>query len=397
MKRHNIIIITLVFFGAALFAMNTVTAAMLGKPVYRIFERAARDAVQATSSSIVGCTSEAPLSDLGQATSPELKKLAEYQNACGSRVTTELMIFTDMPQSDKVAQDNAKAMAKKLKEFGNYKVTPIVIVEPVSTWGLIDFKEFESGFYDKWISQYFATLKSEGITESQMGVWVPFPEANLPYWNHANAKPEDFAAIVNKYLGTMKQYFPKAQGSVLLNSATYDNEDFDWRNGEYSSLVPFVEKLNPTLISSFGIQGFPWVPQAQDYGADVTDASEFLAPHLAIEAAKKLGVNKIWFNTGTFRAKYTKDAENTVHISAGERAAILTSILEQVKKTKAQGFEVSVNLFSEDKSSVAEATDWSYLASGASTDKRDTEVFENFLHDLLGSGIHFSMFDRVKE
>jgi hypothetical protein len=47
-----------------------------------------------------------------------------------------------------------------------------------------------------------------------METWVPFPESNTPSWNNKDTEPKDFASCVNKYLATVKHYFPAAKGSA---------------------------------------------------------------------------------------------------------------------------------------------------------------------------------------
>ncbi len=394
MKSKNIIIYSIFCFLVVLFTIDTVTMALLGRHFYELLIPSQSADQSPADKSLAKCTDKNKIAAANESSAKEIRQLAQYQNLCNSFVTDEVMIFTDMPKDDKVAAQNAADMANNLKQFGQYGIKPLVIAEPVTAWGLVDFDEFKNGFYDRWIDTYFSELKKNGITDAQMGTWVPFPEANLPYWNHANAKPEDFGPIVNKYLGAMKKYFPNAQGSVMLNSATYDSEDFDWRNGEYLSLIPYVSKVDKKLVSSFGLQGFPWAPQATDTGASVTDASEFLNHRLAIEAANVLKVNKIWYNTGTFRRKYTDDANNSIIISPEERLLILNSIEEEALITKNNGFEVSLNIFAQDKSKATEATDWSYLPEQGAQSSKDALVFTEFVNDLQKKGIHLSMFDR---
>lgn len=394
MKRKNIYIYSIFCILVVLFTIDTVTMALLGRHIYELVNPIQTEDQAPAEKSLTQCTNKAKIASLDSASDAGLKKLAAYQNLCNSFVADEVMIFTDMPKDDKVAKENAVNIAAVLKEYSKNGIKPLVIAEPVTAWGLVDFQEFKSGFYDGWIDTYFKELKNTGITDAEMGTWVPFPEANLPYWNHANAKPEDFGPIVNKYLSAMKKYFPNAEGSILLNSATYDNEDFDWRNGEYLSLVPYVSKVDKNLVSSFGLQGFPWAPQATDTGVSIINASEFLNHRLAIEAANALGVKKIWYNTATFRRKYTDDANNAIIISPEERLLVLNTVEEEAVITKNNGFEVSINLFSQDKSATKEVTDWSYLPEQGASNSRDGLVFTEFVNDLQKKGIHLSMFDR---
>lgn len=327
--------------------------------------------------------------DLNNATSKYIQKLNQYQQLCSSKVADKYMIFTSMPNSKTNAEDLARRISPELKAMRDAGVQPVVIVEPTTEWGLIDFTEFASGFYDAWIKDYFSALKKEGLSDKDMGIWVPFPEANLPYWNRRNATPKDYAQIVNRYTTEYKRQFPQAKASILLNSATYESDDFDWAKGDYLSLLPYVSDIKPGLIDSFGLQGFPWSPPATQQGNGIFDAREFLNSQLAIEAARKLGVKEIWFNTGTYVAKYAQDDEKRVSITASKRKDVSYGIVNEVGRAQEAGFSVWVNIFAEDKSRVAEATDWSYMSHG----QDHQQVFFDLVNRLNSTGIGISLYD----
>lgn len=337
------------------------------------------------------CRPEAAI-NLQGTTSKYMQKLSEYQVLCDSKVADKYMIFTSMPNSRDSAKALASQIAPELKAMKEAGVTPIVIVEPITGWGLIDFAEFNTGFYDAWINDYFSSLGQLGITDESIGVWVPFPEANLPYWNRRNATPKDFAQIVNRYLSIYKEKYPKGKASVLLNSATYDSDDFDWERGDYASLLPYVSEIKPGLVDSFGLQGFPWSPPATRDGNGIFDPREFLNSQLAVEAAQKLGVKEIWFNTGIFATKYAQDDQKRVTITAAKRKDVSFGIVNEMNRAKELGYSVWVNIFAEDKSKVAEATDWSYLFAGSD----HQQVFHDFVRRLQESNIGISLYDVKK-
>ncbi len=297
-----------------------------------------------------------------------------------------------MPNSSEQAVKMADEMHINLKAFSSAGVSPIIIVEPETNWGLVDFKEFSTGFYDKWLQDYFTALKKKGITDKQMGMWVPFPEANLPYWNNQSATPNDFGSVVNGYLSILKKEYPLVNGGILLNSASYDSTDFEWENGDYTSLLPYVKSIRPGLVDSFGLQGFPWAPSADKSGPGIFDAREYLNSDLAIEAAQKLNVSKIWFNTGSFSSKYTQDSGKTVKISPQRRKEILTGIYNELLRAKEKGYAISVNIFAEDKSKVAEATNWTYI-----DEISDNQViFADFIRKAHSANISISLYDVKK-
>lgn len=343
------------------------------------------------------CNDKVTIDNLNASIDSHIEKLNEYQAVCNSFVSNELMIFMDMPKDTKIAKSKADELTKTLKEFNSYGIKPIVIVEPVTEWGLIDFEEFDSGFYDSWIEDFFKQLKANEVTKEMIGTWVPFPEANLPYWNRANATPQQFSSVVNKYLRILKKYYPDAKGSVLLNSATYESTDFNWENGEYVSLKPYVENLDKTLVNSFGIQGFPWrSPATQKEARTIYDANEFINPPLVTEAANILGTNEVWINTGSFSSKYTLDSNSIVFVDPSTRKSIMNSITAQALKLKAQGFNIKINLFSEDKSSTEEATNWSYWGNYNDLEDPNIYIFKDFVKKLNENNIELSLFDSTR-
>ena len=388
MKTSSAVKITIIYALTVFLAANIASNHLLGHTLIQAPQMNRSQTIEAQKA----CGPQEPIEDLSAASDPHLSKLEEYQQACQSLVTDELMIFVDMPNSDPAAKKDAEALAVTLKEFSQYDISPIVVAEPVTEWGLVDFEEFAGGFYDDWLETYFSTLKSEGVTDQEMGTWVPFPEANLPYWNN-HGNPRDFATNVNIYLGILKSHFPDAKGSILLNSATYDSEDFDWLHGEYVSFRPFIETINNSYIDRFGMQGFPWSSNKVDGGAGIYSAAEFLNHRLAMEAADFLGTDHIWLNTGTYSAKYALDEDRLVEISPEMRKDILGSILSESLRLKDQDYKVSINIFAEDKSQTEEETDWSYWPQGEPNASSHMPLFVDFASSLNDSNINYSLFD----
>lgn len=373
----------LVFFGYV--AYSTVSNNLDSKRVGNLIENLEADAC----SSLPGRTEVLMRSDMSS-----IRRVGELDQACSSQTTTHLMYFTVMPKDNDVAKQLAQTIWTDLKEFDSYNITPIVVIEPTSDWGLIDFTEFNTGFWDVWINTFFSELKSRGVTDEQMGIWVPFPEANLPLWNHQNTSPRDYAKAVNRYLTILKKYFPDTETSILLNSTTYPTDDFEWSDGEYASLNPYVQDINKDLVDSFGLQGFPWMPPANRKGSPIFEPNEYLNLDIAVEAATTLGVKKIWFNTGSFASKYTQEPEKTVIVPAQVRKEIMEKTLKQLIKVKERGYEVSVNVFAEDKSQTAEATDWSYWGSTYTENNLHLQVILDFMKDAKKQNIDVWFFLR---
>lgn len=354
----------------------------------------ANSQTQARDSSADRCSSKPALKLDGFASEPHLAKLAQYQRTCGSAATTELMIFTSFPANLALADSDAVTMANRLKTFAAAGVKPLVIVEPYAGDAAMSYKEYLAGKYDAAVDRYFQRLREAGITDAMLGTWVPFPESNTPAWNNKDTEPRDFALCVNRYLQAYKKQFPTAKASILLNATTYEPDDLEYNNGDYISLIPYLQDLDKSLVNSVGIQGFPFVSRATQARREIFKADEFLQPDLAIEAAKELRTRDIWFNTGTFAAKYTNNQQNRVVISANERKAILAGIVETAKNLQTyqqNEYRIAINLFSEDKSGATEATDWAYFQSA------DHEtIFRSFMASAADKDIPVSLYDKAK-
>jgi hypothetical protein len=295
-----------------------------------------------------------------------------------------MMVFTDIPSSISDAQTSASDMASRLQEFANYGLKPVVIMEPTINGNPVNFSSYRSGAYDSILDSYFNSLKSSGIGDSTLGIWVYFPEANLPEWGPVNAA--DFAANVVRTVNIQKKYFPSSQTSILLDAESYPAGSTDWGSGTYASLSPFINGIPKGFLTSIGLQGFPWAPPAHQGGDASYAPSVYLNGSLAAQAAEQLGVSNIWLNTGTFAAMYTNNKAQTIYMSDVQRQTLLNGVVSQAMKLKNAGFNVSVNLFSEDKSKTAEATDWSYNTAPAQA------VFKTFSQQLYSNGINLWLF-----
>lgn len=338
------------------------------------------------------CSSNPPLK-LQIANDPNLQKLNDYQNVCRSFVTDKLMIFTAFSQDKTTAAYNADQMATRLKHFQASGITPLVIIEPYISNAAMSYKAYLAGNYDDAMAYYFQRLKADGVTDKMMGTWVPFPESNTPSWNNKDTEPHDFALCVNKYLTLLRKTFPHTPGSILLDATTYDPTDTSWDNGNYISLSPYVDAINNDLVTSVGIEGFPWISNAQQTKRTIFKAQEFLQPDLAIGMAQVLRTRDIWINTGTFASKYTEDTSKTVYVSIPERKAILDDILQvaiNIRDYQENQYRVSINLFSEDKSNTPEATDWSYFQNNESQ-----TVLKDFLSNAAHADIPVSISDKT--
>lgn len=341
--------------------------------------------------STMACSDKAQL-DIKTPAEPHLAKLQQYQGLCRSLAVSRLMIFTSFPHDAVSAEELASKDAAVLQAFHESGVEPIVIVEPYIASGPMSYRAYLNGDHDAAVDAYFGGLRSKGIDDQKMGMWVPFPESNTPSWDNKDTEPKDFAYAVNRYLRAMKTQFPNTKGSILLNATTYEPTDLEYDNGDYISLIPYLQDIDRSLVSSVGIQGFPWVSRASQPRREIFRASEFLQPDYAVEAAKELRTRDIWFNTGSFASKYTNDSQQRVELTNSDRKAVLTGILEELKKIQTlqqNEYRVMVNIFAQDKSATQEATDWSYLGDSAAE-----MILREFLTEATKAGIDIALYDK---
>jgi hypothetical protein len=328
--------------------------------------------------------------NLTDSKSPVLQKLAEYEEVCKGAVADRLMTFFPMPTDSDEAREFARSAASELKEFSKHGISPLVVFEPSLEKKDI-LKTIRAGRHDQALEDYYIALKQDGVTDALMGTWVLFPEANTPSWNTTD--PHDFAANVTKIATLQKTAFPESKVTVLLNSVSYPDYDDSWSRGEKKSLEPYMKDIPKNLVDSFGYQGFPYAPPASSGEEKQLQADQFLAPVLAIEAAKNLGVRDIWLNTGTFKTMHAKNPADQVTLSTQQRDILLKDVIKQVQRIQAQDFAVMVNLFSEDKTHTAEGVDWSYWKKGQQSKSTDTEVFDTFTRRLRANNTLLSLYD----
>lgn len=307
-----------------------------------------------------------------RSSSPQLKKLAQYEVLCGGAVVDAMLLFLPMPTNDAEADTYATNAAKSLQEFARQGIAPIVLFEPSLTIPGI-LSQLASGAHDTSLVNYYQNLKTHGITDAQMGTWVLFPEANTPLWQTTD--PETFRSNFIKVATIQKHIFPRSATSILLNSTTYTNNDTNWSSGELLSLKPYLTKLPKRLVDNFGYQGFP----NADSGLD---PARFLPDDIAQEALHILGIENIWINTGTSQ-KYSTE----------QRGLMLNDIVNQALKIK--DASVSINIFAEDKSNTAEATDWSYWHGDIPAPNSDAVLIANFIARVRREQLGFSLYDTL--
>jgi hypothetical protein len=346
----------------------------------------------ATQPSNADCNLFPPQHDnLATATSPELRKLAQYELACGGGVAQRSSLFVPTPSTISQAQTSAQAVAAELKAYALSGVEPLVFMEPVDLDGSkLDLSLYADGGYDAALIVYFQALQSAGINSATMGMWVYLPEGNLPVWSTTD--PAIYAKVVTKMAQLQKQYFPASQVSLMLDSESY-GPNVSWGNGSYVSLIPYVQSIPAGLIDRFGLQGFPWAaPANQPTQGSLYNPKIYLRTDLAMQAARSLGTTQIWLNTGTFNQMYVGHAGQTVSSSPTQRAQILESVVEQAQQAQSSGFSVAIHLFAQNKGNTGEGIDWSYWQRNPG-DQPSTVAFTTFARQAAVASIPIWLYD----
>jgi hypothetical protein len=351
----------------------------------------------ATAITATGCSGlfGPPTAGLASASSPELRKLAQYEQLCDGTLVSRSSFFAPTPTTVASAQSDAADMVNQLKAYALFGIKPLVFLEPDDDNGTdLDLVQYQAGAYDTALDSYFSDIKAAGVTDSMMGMWVILPEGNLPEWSSVD--PNVFAADVTKTVQFQKKYFPASQASIMLDSETYPSAS-SWSNGAYVSLLPYVQNIPEGLLDSFGLQGFPWAAPANANEASSYDPKTFLRTDLAAAVAQALGVSNIWFNTGTFHEMYAQSPAETVITSPVSRQIVLDGVVGQAKALQSQGFTVEVHLFAQNKATTSEGTNWSYWQNQPSDDSQDSAVLATFVHDLAVANIPLWLFDTYNQ
>lgn len=352
------------------------------------------NSVNATASIGIGnCNPGLPQrNNLARAESPQLKKLAEYEQVCSGAIFDKISFFVPTPTTTAQAISSANEAAVTLKEFAKYGVKPVVIMEPTYNDTVLNLSAYSNGVYDNALDAYFAQLKKSGLSDEQLGTWVFFPEGNTPAWGDVDSGR--FVTNVTKTASALRKYFAAGDTSILLNSATFANGQ-SWDDSSYVSLSSYVAKIPKGLINSLGIQGFPWAAPANSDWASLTDPSVYLPAGIITEAASSLGVNKVWLNTGTFSVAYANQTGKQVTISPQQRLVQLNATLTQAGQLKSQGLQVAIHLFAENKSATSEAIDWSYWKD-ANLSGEYKSVLKTFVGAANAQNIQLWLYDSAQ-
>lgn len=292
---------------------------------------------------------------------PQLSLLKQYEKKAG--VTPKMMEFIGFPQNNLDARIQAEQMAGTLRAWSAQHVRPLVIMEPTFNGGNTNMSlhKFRKGEYDGALATYFSTLRDLGVTDHEMGTWVPFPEPNLPQWANGVTNAKLFIDNTTRVAHAIKKEFPGAPVSVMLDSQTCDP---GWANCATNDVHRLTEYLHfePHLISSFGLQGFSW--------DNHDNPATYLSGQTAVACAQELGVNHVWFNTGTSSKVNNPNGEGIITAGNTRRAQLLGGVLTQAEAVQAAGLTVDfINVFGQNNfepgNSGTGTAEWQYHSPGA--------------------------------
>jgi hypothetical protein len=320
---------------------------------------------------------------LNGSSSSQIRALEHYQNTLGMYVSDTVMTFAQIPDNSGQGAGLGVDMSNRLKEYARYKVTPIMIAEATTTLANFGSKDFFAG-----VDTYFATMKAQGVTDNMLGVWIPFPEANMPM-APTRIEPALFATLTNSYMSILRKYFPNAQTGLLLDSKTYDRGDDEFITGKTVSLSPYLSGITKGSVNVYMMQGFPWLSPSNP-ARDLIDPNVIFPVTQANEAANILGVNQLWFNTGIMSAQ-----TNGRTYSALEQGKFLTNMANHMRNMQTQtGKSILLNQFAENKIG-NEGKNWNLINSGNATEiGQRVAVQKAFITQLYGSNIRYSVHDK---
>lgn len=386
MTKKDFYLFSIILIGLGIFGWFLSFQVFSNEPVVSVVNNLVKSKEEQIVENNIRCSDKDKI-NFGEVSVPEIIKLKEYQDICDSYITDTVMYFSIIP-SKGTYNDIIKKDVKNFLEFKKYGIKPILILEPYTEDTIMSWFDIRNGEYDKYIEDYFFEMKKNGITESDIEMIVPLPEANVPSWGEENINPIEFGKAYVQITNVIRTQWPNISMSILFNSQSYDPSDIDWNNGEYKEYDDYISGIPNGYVQSFGIQGFPWASAANQRTIEISDPEEFLSPYLIESTLRTLKIKKVWLNTGTFYSKYNQDPERKIIINTAKRKKILSDIASISELLADKGFDVKVNIFAENKAKTAEATDWSYSTS------EQKLLIRDFVRDLYTKEIDFSIADK---
>jgi hypothetical protein len=314
----------------------------------------------------------------------DYQPLQRYNQMAGGNFASSIMIFSSIPVNSEEVENVSTRIAEKIKTLSASGLQAVIVVEPISaSAGKLNFSDIALGKYNNDFVALFAALKAKGVTDANIGNWIIWPEPNLPdkYWNKPGFVSSNYGDMFNNFAGPLKAAFPSAQTTILMDTKSYEPDDYDYARGKAVSWAPYLNRVKKELVTTMGIQGFTWY--SKDGTDELTDPKQYLPTNLVVEAANQLGVKSVLVNTGQAKA-YKSTTGSIVSIPEAKRRSINNQVAAQILSINNLGFSITAILFVEDKI-YTEGVNFSYPDS-------EGAMFRLLVNDLNYAKVRIGMF-----
>jgi hypothetical protein len=320
----------------------------------------------------------------------DIIQLNKYNQICKSQVTDKLMIFSGMPNKLEKVSEAVINIQSKIYEITKYNLTPLIVLEPTFENTNISFNQLVSNEYNLIWDKYFSELNK--LNPDLQAEWIFLPESNTPIWDQSNFNVSDFGLIVNQFGNNLKKYFPNNKLDLLFDSKSYNWNDKKWQKPSTQNFNQYLIKINKKLIDKLWLQGFPYSARKSELlpnskKISETQISEYLNIEILKQSADYLGIKNIGINTGTFSQKYLS-AKDKITLTNSDREKLQNNLVKTIQTLKNSNYQISVNLFLQNKLKTPEETNWSYLDTLESQ-----ELFRQFVYKLNLDMVQVSIFD----
>jgi hypothetical protein len=293
---------------------------------------------------------------------PQLRKLAQYEKQYDYGFAGNIT-RVGMPRNRDEAQKQSADMVKRLQEYKRQGIQPVVFFEARQEGGHetpLDLKKLNDHKHTKEykivMDEYFANIAQSGITDQEMGVWMPLPTPN----NSGGKKdgvvdPAIFKRNAVPVMQAIKTHFNNAEVGITLDSA------------------------HPTL-KYVDVVGFHYYPNNA-----IDNAAEHSLAQTAMQTASRVGAKKIMLDTGTASA-YRQHNGSMESASVAERGAQLAGVFTQAQETIKAGYDTFINIAVENDANSG-GSNWSYAGPN------ETGLMKLGLQDAAQAGIPVTFYD----
>lgn len=348
----------------------------------------------------IGCSDKAERSVLlTKAEQRSLRLLGEFESQCESQVTSQVFYFVDFVIEEKYVSGWVNRVSNDLKEFAELEVEPIIVVRlpaesqftrlsaqtttPTPTTQQPTEQEkaaliqvvMKHSAWDRALDE----LVRSGVKQTTINNWIIFPEPNVPYNRNTALSHDEFGIYSSAAIEGIRKYFPDSKFGLVFNAMTFENKGFSWGDQEYISWLPYLEKVDKSLISSLGVVAFPWLPTVGDNRPALTEANEYIPDWIISEAVNYTGVKDVQLITGTFANLYAQDPAQKITVPAEIRKEWLDKSIIVLQQWKKKGWNPNMVISTQDLRVDGSASDWSYWGTEETNNQKHKWVILEFL------------------